>query len=102
MNDITKARYYLTNRNSKLTTFTSFSLMLATAEANYKNIKLRQRTNMDPVGTWDEQEVEASLDYAVLTYLKKHNQLPKNIGKAFQTDVSLEDKKRLAQEWFNA
>lgn len=102
MNDITKARYYLTNRGSKLTTFTSFSLMLATAEANYKNIKFRQKTNMDPVGTWDKQEVEALLDYAVLAYLKRHNQLPKNIGKAFQTDVSLEDKKKLAQEWFNA
>lgn len=102
MNDITKARYYLTNRNSKMTTFTSFSLMLATAEANYKNIKLRQKTNMDPVGTWDEQEVDASLDYAVLKYLKKHNQLPKNIGNAFRTDVSLDDKRKLAQEWFNA
>ena len=102
MNDITKARYYLTNRNSKMTTFTSFSLMLATAEANYKIIKLRQKTNTDPIGTWDEQEVEASLDYAVLKYLKKHNQLPKNIGKAFRQDVSLEDKRNLAQEWFNA
>lgn len=102
MNDITKARYYLTNRNSKLTTYTSFSLMLATAEAEYKNIKLKQKMNTDPAGAWEEKETDAALDYAVLYYLKRHNQLPKNIGAAFKQDITLEDKQKLAKEWFNA
>ena len=99
MNDITKARYYLKHRNSDLQHLESFQLMLVTAEKKYRDIKMRQAGNKDVPGTWDEVEVEAALDYAILRYLKKHNQLPADAPKAFQPGVSLEMKKVIAQRW---
>jgi hypothetical protein len=102
MNDITKARYFLKNRASDLQHLESFSLMLTTAEKIYKDIKMRQASNTAIPGTWDQQETEAALDYALLKYLKKHNHLPTDAVKAIRSDISVEEKKGLIVRWVNA
>ena len=103
MNDITKARYFLKNRSSGLSNLASFGLMLAAAEDRYKRARMRQVGSVDPVpGNWETQEVEAALDYAVLKYLKKHNQLPKDAMQIFSKETTLEQKKEMAQRWATA
>ncbi len=102
MNDITKARYFLKTRGSDLQHLTSFGLMFVTAEANYRTVKLRQQGNRDGAGALDEKEIETSLDYAVLRYLKRHNRLPPNAADAFKPGVTLEDKRDLARQWVAA
>ena len=101
MNDITKARKYLSTRASDMATLTSFGLMLATAEQRYRDIRLKKKGNSIDWSNLDDKEVEAALDYAVLKYLKKHNTLPKNITAAFQPDVTLEEKRALAMAWIS-
>ncbi len=102
MNDITKARHYLKTRGSGMQHLTSFGLMFATAEQQYRDIKIRQQVKQDGVGELDGKEVEAAVDYAALKYLKKYNRLPPNIAALFKTNVTLEDKKNLAQQWASA
>jgi len=102
MNDITKARYFLKTRSSALQHLTSFGLMFTTAESNYREVKLRQRSRRDTVGSLDAQEVEAAVDYAVLKYLKKFNQLPRDAAKVFAPGVTLDDKRTCAEAWINA
>jgi hypothetical protein len=107
MNDVTKARYFLKANGSKLQTLETFALMLATAEARYKDLQMKIRTRAMPIQTrlpmsLDVAEVDAALEYAVLRYLKRHNQLPKNASKAFGNGVTLEEKRALAEEWIIA
>lgn len=75
--------------------------MLATAEQAYKNLKLRQKGNKEGISL-EVQEVETALDYAVLRYLKRHNQLPSDITKAFGPEATLESKREMAMVWLNA
>lgn len=102
MNDITKARYFLQAKNSKLKNLTSFGLMLATAESNYRDVRLRQigapgnRSEIDP------KEVDALLEYAVLKYLRRHNHLPSDASAALHEGASWELKRDLALKWINA
>ena len=100
MTDITKARHYLKSRQSKLQHLTSFGLMLASAETEYRTLRLNQRSNKG-WDTFEDKEIETSLDYAVLRYLKKHNQLPRNITDAFKSDVTPAEKKQLAMAWIS-
>jgi len=102
MNDITKARYFLKTRNSDLQHLTSFGLMFATAERKYRDVKLRQQGNRDGEGALDATEIETSLDYSVLRYLKRHNRLPPNAADAFKPGVTLKDKRDLARQWITA
>ena len=100
MSDITKARHYLKSRQSKLQHLTSFGLMLATAEKEYRTLRLNHKGNR----AWDtleDKEIETSLDYAVLRYLGRHNQLPPNITDAFRPGITLEEKKELAMRWIS-
>ena len=101
MNDITKARYFLKNRSSGLQHLESFALMLSTAEKKYRDIKMRQASNKEIPGTWNEQEAEAALDYALLRYLKKNTQLPPDAAKALLPETSVEDRLALANRWAN-
>jgi hypothetical protein len=101
MNDITKARHYLKSRGSKLQSLPSFPSMLSSAEQEYRNLKLRAVGNKEGI-SFEEKEVEAALDYAVLRYLKRHNQLPPNIKSAFDPGNTLELKRELAMVWMNA
>ncbi len=98
MSDITKARHYLKSRQSKLQHLTSFGLMLATAENEYRTLRLNQKGNR-AWETFEDKEIETSLDYAVLRYLNKFNQLPRNITDAFRPGITLEEKKTLAMAW---
>ncbi len=102
MNDVTKAKYFLKTRGSKLQHLESFGSMLATAESEYRQMRLNQTGNKDEAGTWDAREVDSSLDYAVLRYLKKYNRLPDNAPEAFKQGVTLDEKKALAMQWANA
>ncbi len=102
MNDITKARYFLKTRNSDLQHLTSFGLMFTTAEQKYREIKLRQHSRQDVPGSLDAKEVETAVDYAVLKYLKKFNQLPQDAAKVFAPGVTLDDKRACAEAWVNA
>lgn len=102
MNDITKARYFLQVRGSKLKDLTSFGLMLATAENKYRDVRMRQvgapgdREGIDPI------EVDALVDYAVLKYLKKYNKLPQNASVVVQEGATWEQKREAAMGWVNA
>ncbi len=101
MNDITKARYYLQQRGSSVAHLTSFGLLLAHAENEDRDIKLRQQGNAE----WDNlssEEAESALDYAVLKYMKKHNRLPRNITDAFKQGITKEDKIALAMVWISS
>ena len=102
MNDITKAKYYLKGKQSKLQHLTSFGLMLATAERTYRDIKLQKQGNRDIVGTYDKKEADAMLDVAVLRHLKKYNRLPKDLPRALGQRVTMEEKKAFAVKWMNA
>jgi hypothetical protein len=102
MNDITKARFFLKGRASNLEGLQSFGLMLATAERNYREVRLHRASNAANDPAWEEKEAEAALDYALLKYLKKHNQLPKDAVLALTTELSLEQKKVMAQRWATA
>lgn len=102
MNDITKARYYLKGKQSDLQHLTTFGMMLATAEKTYRDIKLKKQGNRETVGTYDKREIEAMVDVAVLRYLKKYNQLPRNLPQALLPSTPLEEKKTLAMGWLSA
>ncbi len=101
MNDITKARFYLKRRESNLQYLTSFGLIFTTAEQAYREKKITALRGYGEDGSLDRQEIEASIDYAVLGYLKKYNQLPPNISDLFRQDITLEEKKDLAVQWYN-
>ena len=102
MSDITKARYFLRQRGTGLDNLQSFGLMLSTAEQRYRKLRVQHTSQADQPGELEEREVEAALDYAVLRYLKKHNQLPKDAMLALRGDATLETKKILAQKWANS
>ena len=101
MNDITKAKHFLKARKSDLQHLETFALMYNTAEAKYRELKMRQTSGSDAPGTWDEREAEAMINYAVLRYLRRHNQLPKDVSSLFQPGTSPEEKQRLARKWAN-
>ncbi len=101
MNDITKARAYLNATGSKLRHFVSFGLMLATAEQNYRELKLRKKGNRDVAGSLDQKEIEILLEVSVLRYLKRTNKLPGNVTEAFANGTTLDRKKELAASWIN-
>ena len=102
MNDITKARYYLKGKESDLQHLGSFGVMLATAENRYKEIRLKKKGNKEVVGTYDEQEVAAMLDLAVLRHLKKYNQLPKDLPQVFRQGITTEETRDLSLRWISA
>ena len=101
MNDITKARYFLKTKGSKLHDLQSFGLMLATAEAHYKDVKMRRvgapgdRMALDPI------EIDALVEFACLRHLKLTNRLPADAGLVLQDGVTLEQKRDLALSWLN-
>lgn len=99
MNDITKARYYLKCRESDLQHQTTFGAMFAAAEERYRNVKLRVQRKLDAPGTLDAKSIETAVDYAVLKYMKKYNRLPTDLPKLFSSEISLEDKRKLAERW---
>jgi len=101
MNDITKARYFLHAKGSDLQHLVSFGLMLATAEQRYRDIRLQKRSGSAMAGTLDEKEVEAALEMAALRYLKKNNQLPRNVAEALSPTATPEQKHELAISWMN-
>jgi hypothetical protein len=103
MNDITKARFFFTNKGSKLKDLQTFGLMLATAQARYRDIRLRTRSGLP--GNHEEvdpMEVDALIDLGVLKYLSKNNRLPDNIAEVLSGATSLEDKRDLAMVWAGA
>lgn len=102
MNDLTKARYFLKTRNSDLQHLTTFGLMFATAESNYREIKIRGQGNKEGAGSLASKEVEAAVDYACLRYLKRFNRLPQDAPVVFSQGVTLDDKQRCAENWINA
>ncbi len=101
MNDITKARAFLTATGSKLTHLVSFGLMLATAEQNYRDLRLKQQGNKEMAGSLDQKEVDVILEVAVLRYLKRTNRLPANIQDAFLDGTTLKEQRDLALSWIN-
>lgn len=101
MNDITKARFYLKKRASSMQHLTSFGLMFSTAEQAYREKKITGRSGYGKDSSLDRQEIEAAIDYAVLGYLKKYNKLPPNIADLFRQEITLEEKKDLAKQWYN-
>ncbi len=101
MNDITKARAFLTATGSKLQHLQSFGLMIATAEQNYRELRLQQQGEKAVVGSLVAKEVEIILELSVLRYLKRSNRLPGNITDAFAPGVTLDQKKELAMSWLN-
>ncbi len=101
MNDITKARTFLNAVGSDLQHLVSFGLMLTTAEQRYREIQLRKQGNKDIPGALDAKEVEAALELSVLRYLKRNNQLPRNITDAFHNEATLDSKRELAMLWIN-
>ena len=102
MNDITKARYFLQAKGSKLKDLTSFGLMFATAERHYRDLRLQQqgasgeRVKVDPI------EVDALLEYGALRHLKRYNQLPKTAKEALAEGTTLKRQRELALSWINA
>ena len=101
MSDITKARYYLRQRNSDMQHLTSFGLMLATAESRYRQLKTSQKLNMQAEHQ-SEKEMDAALDVAVLRYMKRYARLPADVARIFDPEMTLEDKHSLAVSWLNA
>ncbi len=103
MNDITKARVYLSKRGSKLQTLETFGLMYLTAERDYKDLRaIGARQDARLPGDFDEKEVEAALDYSVMVFLRRFSVLPPNIAAAFLREITTEDKRGLAKQWANA
>lgn len=100
MNDITKARYFLQTKGSKLKELQSFRLMLLTAEAKYRDIRRRFRSGMagDDINL-DAREIDALVDYALLKYLERNNKLPSNAPEVLKASTSLKAKKEIALGW---
>jgi hypothetical protein len=102
MNDITKARAFLTAQKSDLQHLTSFGLMLATATQEYRDLQLNKKGKPNAGSVLDKREVDAALNLAALRYLKRHNQLPPNVKTAFRNGVTAEEQRELAMTWMNA
>ena len=79
---------------------TYFGLMLATAEQRYRDIKMRQRGDAEIFDLTDKK-VEIMLDVAVLRYMKRNSQLPRDVSTALHPETTLEDKYNLALGWMN-
>jgi hypothetical protein len=101
MNDITKARFFLKTKGSKLHDLQSFGLMLATAESKYRDVKMRRVGAPGDVEAADPLEVDALVDFALLRHLKQTNRLPDDAGLVLQDGVTLEQKRDLALSWLN-
>ncbi len=101
MNDITKARYFLKTKGSKLHDLQSFGLMLATAEAHYKDVKMRRVGAPGDAMALDPIEIDALVELACLRHLKRTNRLPADAGSVLQDGVTLEQKRDLALSWLN-
>lgn len=102
MTDITKARKYLSMRNSDMQHFTSFGLMYNSAKSRYKEIQLKKKTGREDFpGSLDAQEAYALLDLAVLAYLNKTNRLPTDLGNIFIGNKSPEEIREVATKWIN-
>jgi hypothetical protein len=100
MNDISKARFFLKAHGSKLETLETFALMLATAESEYKDVRMRQRTNRTEGAR--RQELPTAVDLGVLRYLKNHGRLPDNVGEIISPETSDARKLELAKQWYGA
>jgi len=101
MNDITKARYFLQTKGSKLKDLPSFGLMFATAQSRFKEVRASKVGKPGDEKQVDPVEVNALIDYAVLKYLKKYNQLPGNAGEVLREGTTLEEKRDAALGWLN-
>ncbi len=100
MNDITKARYFFNTKGSKLKDLQTFGLMLATAGAKYREVRMKLRSGMaGDHESLDPTEIDALIDYALLKYLEKNNRLPENATEVLKQGTSLEDKKIIALGW---
>ncbi len=101
MSDIAKARYFLKHRDSKLDHLETFGLMLTTAKTNYSEIKFRGRGDDQGVD-FEQNELAAMIDLAVLSYLKKYARLPDDVTKVLLPAASDEEKRNLAMGWYSA
>jgi len=99
--DITKAKFFLKAHGSKLQHLETFSLMLATAESNYKNVRLRAKGNKEGID-FSSKELECAVDLAVLQYLRKYARLPDNAAEILLPTTSDEKKLEMAMGWYNA
>lgn len=102
MNDITKARYFLKSKGSKLQHLESFGLMLATAENRYRTARIQKASKKGEDAGLGQEELDAAIDYSVLKYLKKYNQLPTNLPKVLHPGTSIEQKRQMVEAWANA
>jgi len=101
MNDITKARYFLKSKGSKLQHLESFGLMLATAEDRYRASRIQKASKKGADDSLTREELDSAIDYAVLKYLKRHNQLPTNLPKVLHPGTSVEEKRKMVEAWVN-
>lgn len=100
MNDITKARYFFQSKGSKLKELTSFRLMLATASATYRDVRLRMKSGLPGDDTAaDPIEIDALVDLGILKYLEKFNRLPADAARVLEQGISLEEKREIAMRW---
>ena len=100
MTDITKARKYLKSRNSDLQHLTSFGLMYNTAKTRYTDIKMKINTRRESYsGEHGAKEVQLLLDFAVLTYMRKHGTLPPNVSNIFTGTMSVDELREAALGW---
>ena len=102
MNDISKARFFLKAHGSKLETLETFPSMMAAAESRYMDLRRRLKTNEIPLEELGNKEMEATVDLAVLRFLKNRGRLPENVGEIIHPDTSEERKMELARNWFSA
>ncbi len=100
MNDISKARFFLKAHGSKLQTLETFQSMLVTAENEYRDIRMRQRTNRGDGS--QARELPTAIDLGVLRYLKNHGRLPDNVAEILHPETSDARKLELAKQWFGA
>ena len=100
MNDISKARFFLKAHGSKLETLETFALMLATAESEYRDVRLRQRSNR--IDGSRARELPTAIDLGVLRYLKNHGRLPDNVNEIVHPETSDARKLELAKQWYGA
>ncbi len=99
MNDITKARFFLQSKGSKLKDLQTFGLMVATASSNYRDVRMRRSGMSGDHEVVDPAEVDALIDYALLKYMERTNKLPENARAVISNAVSWEDKREIAVGW---
>jgi hypothetical protein len=74
--------------------------MLATANAKYRDVRLRMKSGMPGDNeALDPIEIDALVDLGVLKYMEKFNRLPEDAGRVLEQGISLEEKREIAMRW---